>query len=145
MDSLGLSTYVFYCSVSCSITQDVALGVNPAALLGPRRFPVSRNFHLRGRPSSAPLGCCPRTGTRYLLPRGASHWVISSRDWGSPTHHGKLSRRRILEVDVHPPEHTHTHSRRGTAGHGEGKDARPGLPYRFPSAGAERGKGRWAR
>ncbi|XP_049689344.1 translation initiation factor IF-2-like [Accipiter gentilis] len=55
-------------SVACSITQDVALGVNPATLPGPRRFPVSRNFipaagPLRAPPAAAPLGrgaapCC---------------------------------------------------------------------------------------
>lgn len=49
-----MSTYVFYCSVSCSITQDVALGVNPATLLGPRRFPVSRNFIPAAGPLRAP-------------------------------------------------------------------------------------------
>lgn len=96
MDSLGLSTYVFCCSMSCSITPDVALGVKPAALRGPRCSQCQGSPASAGRATSALPGAGgPRVET-------TSHHGALSRHWGCPVLRGGLNRRQSPGLNVHP-------------------------------------------
>lgn len=136
MDSLSLSTYVFYCSVSCSITQDVALGENPASLLGPRCFPMPRAIpeagplrtrHLRPRTGTLPLLLRALRTARFLpglglpIPPGKAEQEASLGD-------GRASPRSAVPLPSRVPRRSHRGGKEG------GKDGHP--PGAAPALGA---------
>lgn len=76
----GFSRFVYLCvSLQRVLFNNAGCGTRckSGRSPGPRRFSVSRNFHLGGRAASAPRGCGPGTGTRSLLLRGAPYGLCA--------------------------------------------------------------------